>query len=283
MGTDVRVPSGNAARSVNTRKNHGTAISHRDEYTYSTANKQASKAITTTKEDDPQSAAIAELKYQLRKYLHPVYQYKPTLIVPEPNAIDKVSIERDMTHLKVGYQQQDEETNNADHQEEETSNKDQQEEDTGNRDQQEEETSNNGQKDEEGTDKKDLQNKETSNSDYQAEEIANTDDDDDDDDQQDGDNSISRYHGILSQRNAKSLLDSPIPSCIGSRSHRQDHTSSSITVDDETETTPRLNLIYYKRREDYYPQKRMMEHRVQEKNNVSPAANDSYGRRQSAK
>lgn len=89
-------------------------------------------------------------------------------------------------------------------------------------------------------------------------------------------NHLTSYHGILSKKPASNfLLESPIPSCIGSIDFNENH---SFLTDDET-VTPPANLVYYKRREDFYPQKITEQQQQEEGNIYSPAFN--HNRRQS--
>ncbi|KAL9556410.1 hypothetical protein MBANPS3_001900 [Mucor bainieri] len=87
---------------------------------------------------------------------------------------------------------------------------------------------------------------------------------------------LTSYHGILSKMPVSSLLlESPIPSCIGSIDFKENH---SLLTDDDS-VTPPANLVYYKRREDFYPQK-LMEQQQQEEGEISPPALN-HNRRQS--
>ncbi|CAO3611693.1 unnamed protein product [Mucor fragilis] len=88
---------------------------------------------------------------------------------------------------------------------------------------------------------------------------------------------LTSYHGILSKMPVSSLLlESPIPSCIGSIDFKENH---SLLTDDDT-VTPPANLVYYKRREDFYPQKIMEQQQQQEEGEMSPPALN-HNRRQS--
>ncbi|GAN04314.1 hypothetical protein MAM1_0060c03774 [Mucor ambiguus] len=88
---------------------------------------------------------------------------------------------------------------------------------------------------------------------------------------------LTSYHGILSKMPVSSLLlESPIPSCIGSIDFKENH---SLLTDDDTVTTP-ANLVYYKRREDFYPQKMRKQQQQQEEGEISPPALN-HNRRQS--
>ncbi|CAO0799426.1 unnamed protein product [Mucor circinelloides] len=88
---------------------------------------------------------------------------------------------------------------------------------------------------------------------------------------------LTSYHGILSKKPVSSLLlETPIPSYIGSIDFKESH---SFLTDDDT-ITPPANLIYYKRREDFYPQKIMEQQQQQEEGEISPPALN-YNRRQS--
>jgi hypothetical protein len=79
---------------------------------------------------------------------------------------------------------------------------------------------------------------------------------------------LTSYHGILSKKPVSSLLlESPIPSCIGSIDFNENH---SFLTDDETITSP-ANLIFYKKREDFYPQK-ITEQRQQKEGKIYPPA-----------
>lgn len=258
------------AHSANPHEERGTTIINRQKYTCSAANMQSSRAMASNIDDDPQNASLTELKDQLRKYLQTYKPYVATAIIPKPNSIAKVPAERDMVHLKVGLQQENNPDNNDD-QKEQMINKDDQEEEISTENQQEEEPHKRQQEEEASNDNP--QEEETSNDNQQEEGTA----DKDDDVTHNRDNGTARYHGILSQRNGNSFLDSPIPSHIGGRNNRE---YDNIT-DDKSATTPYHKMIYYKRREDYYPQKRINQ-QVQEKSNMFPVANDSYNRRQSA-
>ncbi|CEP17240.1 hypothetical protein [Parasitella parasitica] len=90
---------------------------------------------------------------------------------------------------------------------------------------------------------------------------------------------ITCYHSVLSKKPVSSLLlESPIPSCIGSMDFKE---NNSFVTDDETITSP-ANLIYYKRREDFYPQKTIVEQRQQqEEGEIYPPALNHSNRRQS--
>ncbi|KAK4509770.1 uncharacterized protein ATC70_007072 [Mucor velutinosus] len=92
---------------------------------------------------------------------------------------------------------------------------------------------------------------------------------------------LTSYHGILSKMPVSSLLlESPIPSCIGSIDFKENY---SLLTDDDT-LTPPVKLVYYKRREDFYPQKIMeqqqQQQQQQEEGEISPPALN-HNRRQS--
>ncbi|KAF1806265.1 hypothetical protein FB192DRAFT_1453370, partial [Mucor lusitanicus] len=88
---------------------------------------------------------------------------------------------------------------------------------------------------------------------------------------------LTSYHGILSKMPVSSLLlESPIPSCIGSIDFKENH---SLLTDDDT-VTPPANLVYYKKREDFYPQKIIEQQHQQEEGEIFPPALN-HNRRQS--